>query len=145
MALPPPTLSKAAGGCRGQMAAGDTGPVTACPRAPGGPSGKPGEGGCGHTLTFPVKIIVWDANIDEALEDLQGEQRRAAGGGPVPCTGLTVPESAHEHGRQLGARPHHPGSLGVTILFVFLPSNLLIPDFLRKTSLMASPCQVPLA
>lgn len=84
MTLPPPTLSKAAGGYRGQMSAGDTGPGTSHPHATGVRLESLVR------LTFPIKIVVRDANVNEALEDLQGEQRRAAGGGhwhppDMPC------------------------------------------------------------
>lgn len=92
-------------GSRGHSAGDNPSPC------PGGPAGKPSERGCRRALTFPVKIIVWDANVDEALEDLQGEQRRAAGVGGTdlhPATGLRVPQSAHTRGKQPGARPRHP-------------------------------------
>lgn len=28
-----------------------------------------------HALTFPIEIVVWDADVNQALEDLQGEHR----------------------------------------------------------------------
>jgi len=112
MTFRPPTLSKAAGGCGGQRAAGDRGARDSPSPHPGDLAGKPGERGHRRALTFPIKIIVWDANINETLEDLQGEQRRAAGV-TQSCTGPSAPESAHEHSRErVPTAPTCPAQLG---------------------------------
>lgn len=79
--LPPSHPQQGSRGVQGTAARDSLSP------RPGCPAGKPGESGCRRALTFPVKIIVWDANVNEALEDLQGEQRRAAGGDLHPAQG----------------------------------------------------------